>query len=155
MEELSWTLKPFDRLSAEELYEALSLRARVFVVEQQCAYTDPDGKDQAAFHLLGSQRGKLVAYARLFAPGAYFREAAIGRIVTAPEVRGTGAGKALVTKALELTQRLYGEGAVRIGAQRYLEKFYEGFGFRAEGEGYLEDGIPHVEMVWLPGPGRT
>lgn len=148
MKAFSWILKPFDRLTPAELYAVLRLRSRVFVVEQQCVYLDTDNKDQEAFHLLGMQDGDLVAYARLFAPGIYYQEAAIGRIVTAPEVRGMGVGKSLVEKSLEIAQRLYGEVPVRIGAQRHLEAFYGEFGFRADGEPYLEDGIPHVGMVF-------
>lgn len=151
MKTLSWILKPFDRLTAAELYAVLRLRSRVFVVEQQCVYLDTDNKDQEAFHLQGMQDGNLVAYARLFAPGMYYQEAAIGRIVTAPDLRGMGVGKALVQKSLEIALRLYGEVPVRIGAQRHLEAFYREFGFRADGEPYLEDGIPHVEMVCSPG----
>lgn len=151
MKALSWILKPFDRLTAEELYGIIRLRSRVFVVEQQCVYLDTDNRDQEAFHLQGMQESFLVAYARLFAPGIYYQEAAIGRIVTAPEVRGMGVGKSLVQKSLEIALRLYGEAPVRIGAQRHLEAFYGEFGFRADGEPYLEDGIPHVEMVFTPG----
>ena len=146
---LSWILRPFDRLSGGEIYNVLRLRSKVFVVEQQCLYLDMDDRDQEAFHLLGTQDGSLVAYARLVAPGAYYRESAIGRIVTAPEVRGMGIGKLLVKESLEIARRLYGDGTVRIGAQRHLEDFYAGFGFRADGEPFIEDGIPHVEMVLI------
>lgn len=145
-EEIHWVLKPFDRLTPAELYELLRLRSRVFVVEQQCAYLDSDGRDPEAFHLLGYRDGTLAAYARLFAPGAYYAEAAIGRIVTAPEARGAGVGRTLVAKSLEIAARLYGDGPVRIGAQRYLEGFYASFGFKPAGAPYLEDGIPHIEM---------
>ena len=148
MTALSWILRPFDRLSAAEIYNVLRLRSRVFVVEQQCLYLDMDNKDQEAFHLLGMQGDSLAAYARLFAPGTYYRESAIGRIVTAPEVRGTGIGKLLVKESLEIARRLYGDGPVRIGAQRHLERFYVGLGFQVAGEPYVEDGILHVEMVF-------
>jgi ElaA protein len=146
-EDITWRLKPFGRLAAEELYQAMRLRSRVFVVEQQCIYLDADGKDQEAFHLLGYLDGKMIAYARLFAPSKYFKEAAIGRIVVAEELRGQGAGKALMAESLEIARRMYGAGPVRIGAQKHLTAFYERFGFRAAGAEYLEDGIPHVEML--------
>jgi ElaA protein len=148
--DIRWILKPFDRLTPQELYELLKLRSRVFVLEQECLYLDQDDKDQQAFHLLGMRGDDLVAYARLFEPGNYYAEAAIGRIVTAPEVRGKGLGKALLTKAMEIATRLYGEGAIRIGAQQYLRKFYEELGFRVDGDPYLEDGIPHIEMIYPP-----
>jgi ElaA protein len=144
---IKWILKPFNRLTAEELYQVLRLRNEVFVVEQNCVYQDADNNDQKAFHLLGMQGKKLWAYARLFAPGDYYAEAAIGRIVTAPEVRGRGVGKALVGEAIEIARRMYGEVPIAMGAQCYLEKFYNSFGFQKAGDTYLEDGIPHVKMI--------
>ncbi|MFZ5446027.1 MAG: GNAT family N-acetyltransferase [Myxococcota bacterium] len=138
---------PFDRLSVSELHDLLQLRQRVFVVEQQCAYLDLDGADPLCWHGLGRLDGRLVATARLVPPGLKFVEPAIGRVVTAPEVRRTGMGRALMSEAVVQVQRLYPGEDIRIGAQRYLERFYESFGFEAEGEPYDEDGIPHVEMV--------
>lgn len=145
--DITWTLKPFDRLIAEEVYKILRLRSRVFVVEQQCLYLDEDNKDQQAFHLMGWQGELLAAYARLFAPGDYFPEASIGRIITAPEVRRTGIGKSLMEEAIILAHRLYGDSPIRIAAQCYLQKFYSSFGFEIAGKIFLEDGIKHVEMV--------
>ena len=144
---ITWESKPFSALSIDELYELLALRARVFVVEQTCAYVDPDGKDKVAHHLLGRDgSGALVAYARLFDKGVYYTESAIGRVVTCPSIRRTGLGAVLVGEAVARTKRLFGL-PIRIGAQRYLERFYARIGFEAEGEPYEEDGIPHVEMV--------
>lgn len=147
MQQIKWILKPFHRLAAEELYQILQLRNEVFVVEQNCVYQDADNNDQKAFHLLGMQGEKLWAYARLFAPGAYYTEAAIGRIVTAPGVRGRGLGKALVKEAIEITRRMYGEIPIALAAQSYLEKFYAYFGFQKRGKDFLWDNIPHVKMV--------
>lgn len=147
MTAIAWSLKPFDVLSPAEIYDALALRQRVFVVEQACAYLDCDGKDAAALHLFGrDQGGALVAYARILPPGASFAETAIGRVVTAPSARRSGFGRALMTEALARARAAFG-GPVRIGAQRYLERFYSELGFVAEGEPYDEDGIPHIEMV--------
>ncbi len=146
-EEINWGLKPFERLTAKELYQVLLLRSKVFVVEQKCIYLDMDNKDQKAFHLMGWYHNLLVAYSRLFAPGDYFREAAMGRIISAPEVRGQGIGKLLMRESIEIAHRMYGEGAIRIAAQCYLEEFYHSFGFQREGGRFLEDGIPHIEMV--------
>lgn len=145
--DLRFALKPFDALSPAELYEILALRQRVFVVEQACAYLDCDGKDPAALHLLGRDaRGALVAYARLLSPGVSFAEAAIGRVVTDPAARRSGFGRALMNEAIARAREAFG-GPLRIGAQRYLERFYGELGFVADGEPYLEDGIPHTEMV--------
>ncbi|MGH2642493.1 MAG: GNAT family N-acetyltransferase [Chitinophagaceae bacterium] len=147
IEEINWSLKPFERLTAKELYQVLLLRSKVFVVEQKCIYLDMDNKDQKAFHLMGWYNNLLVAYARLFAPGDYFREAAIGRIISAPEVRGQGIGKLLMQESIKIAHRMYGNVSIRIAAQYYLEEFYQSFGFKSEGEQFLEDGIPHVEMI--------
>ena len=148
----TWRLSPYAQLTLDELYAVLQLRQRVFIVEQSCPFIDADGADDRAWHLMGwTQDGEgrplLGAYARLFAPGAMYAEASIGRVVTHPDVRRGGVGRALMWQALRQVAALAPGAAVRIGAQRYLEHFYASLGFVAEGEGYVEDGIPHVEMV--------
>jgi ElaA protein len=144
---MDWQVLPFHGLTPASLYEVLALRQLVFVVEQTCPYLDADGKDDRALHLLGrDEAGRLVAYARLFAPGASFAEAAIGRVVTHPAVRRTGAGRALMREAIARTREAFGPGPIRIGAQRYLERFYGDLGFEIASAPYDEDGIPHVEM---------
>lgn len=144
---LTWTLKPFADLTLAELYALLQLRSEVFVVEQQCAFQDIDGQDQAAYHLLGfSPEGELAAYARLFGPGLSYAEVSIGRVVASPRLRRFGLGRQLMRQALGECERLFGPQPIKIGAQLYLKAFYESFGFRQLGDGYLEDGIPHIYM---------
>ena len=143
--EFDWL--PFDRLSGREVHDVLQLRSRVFVVEQTCPFLDADGVDPSCWHALGREGGVLVATARIVPPGLKYEEPAIGRVVTAPEVRRTGAGRALMTSAIAQVQRLYPGQRIRLGAQRYLERFYGSFGFVPVGEPYDEDGIPHVEML--------
>lgn len=138
---------PFDRLTPRQVHDVLQLRQRVFVVEQRCAYLDADGADPKCWHALGVQDGVLVATARLVPPGLKFVEPAIGRVVTAPEVRRSGVGRQLMVEALAQVRRLWPGQPVRIGAQRYLERFYGSLGFVPVGEPYDEDGIPHVEML--------
>lgn len=140
---------PFDQLTVYQLYKLLALRQEVFAVEQNCVYQDCDGVDQKSWHLLGwNTDGKLVAYARLIPKDiSYPGFSSIGRIVTLSTVRGTGAGRLLVQKALEETYRLFGAESIQIGAQSYLLHFYQSFGFTAIGESYLEDGIPHIHMI--------
>lgn len=145
-----WQWAVFENLSGHDVYELMSLRQRVFVVEQDCVYQDADGRDSAAWHLLGwsaPDSGKLVAYARVFEAGARYDEMSIGRIVSAPEVRGTGVGRATVDEAMRKCGELWPHQPIRIAAQRRLEKFYETFGFTVTGEAYMEDGIEHIDML--------
>ena len=147
----SWQWSRFSELSPEDLYAVVRLREEVFIVEQQCAYPDADGRDPLAWHLLGwsdRENGKtLVAYARIFEPGLRYTEGSIGRVVTAPEVRGTGLGKALMAEALRRLDGLAPGQTIKIAAQRRLEKFYLELGFRTVSAPYEEDGIMHVDML--------
>ena len=132
--QITWQWSRFQDLAPEHLHEIVRLREVVFVVEQKCAYLDADGRDPAAWHLLGwrDEAGarKLAAYARIFEPGIRYPEASVGRVVTAPETRGTGAGRQLMAEALRRLDGMAPGQPVRIAAQRYLERFYSSFGFR-------------------------
>ena len=144
---LRWTWKRFEALSLDELYDALALRCRVFILEQG-PYQDPDGLDQVSWHLLGyDETGVLQAYLRVVDPGTKFSEPSMGRVITSPEVRGTGAGRLLVAEGVRRIDEAWPGQANRISAQAHLADFYGGFGYVVQGESYLEDGIPHVEMV--------
>ena len=142
-----WICKPFDHLTPAELYAILQLRNEVFVVEQNCVFQDADDKDQRAWHLMGFNDKKLVAYSRILPPGVAFAEASIGRVVTSPSVRRSGVGRELMHQSLARLQELFGPVPIRMNAQRYLQKFYGSFGFVQDGEPHLEDGIEHIEMV--------
>lgn len=145
---LNWRWKTFAELEREELYACLRLRQQVFVVEQGCAFLDADGLDGEARHLLGVDgAGELCAYLRVLAPGRVYREIAIGRVVTAPQIRGRGLGRELFARGLRLARRCFPGHGVRIGAQQRLVPFYREAGFVTAGEPYLEDGIRHVEML--------
>lgn len=145
---ITWICRPWAELTCDELYAALVLRARVFVVEQTCPYLDLDGLDRASEHLWTTgPDGAPVAYLRLVPPGAKYAEPSLGRIVTAPEVRRHGLGRPLVREGLRRLRDRHGDVAVRIGAQKYLERFYGEAGFVRDGDDYDEDGIPHIEMV--------
>ena len=133
-------------MTALEWHRVLALRAQVFVVEQNCAYQDPDGKDVVSYHLLMESGEELVAYARLVPPGVSYPEAAIGRVVTSQTVRGKGWGKTLMEIAIAQIQKKFEVNEICISAQSYLLKFYNDLGFAAEGEEYLEDDIPHWKM---------
>ena len=144
---LSIRIKYFDELSTNELYELLRLRSEVFVVEQDCVYQDIDSKDQKAVHVLGYDNNKLVAYTRLFRPGDYFNESSIGRVVVREEARGSGAGYEIMKASITFINKVLNMLEIRISAQTYLKKFYNNLGFKEVGEEYLEDGIPHINMV--------
>jgi ElaA protein len=150
MNEIIWSCKPFKDLTNEELYEIFRLRLEVFVVEQNCPYQDADRKDLRSLHVQGMQNGKLIAYSRIGPPGISYPEPSIGRVITSQEARRTGAGKILMERSMEFVRKEFGKVPVRIGAQKYLQKFYEGFGFVQMGEEYLEDGIPHIIMLFTP-----
>ncbi|UOQ52576.1 GNAT family N-acetyltransferase [Hymenobacter cellulosivorans] len=144
---LTWTSKPFADLTLPELYAVLQLRTEVFIVEQNCPFQDIDGQDQVAYHLLGyTPEGQLAAYARLFDAGQCYAQVSIGRVVVAPAFRRYGLGQELMRQAIAHCAQLFGPQPIKIGAQQYLTKFYQGFGFEQRGEMYLEDGIPHIYM---------
>ncbi|MGL5326049.1 MAG: GNAT family N-acetyltransferase [Aeromonas sp.] len=146
---MNWSLKPWSELTTDELYELLSLRAEVFVVEQRCPFQDLDGLDrrEGVWHLLGYRGELLAAYARIMAPGIGDESgAAIGRVVTSPRARGDGLGHQLIGEAVQACEVRWPTHSIWLGAQAHLQGFYGQHGFVAEGEGYVEDDIPHIGM---------
>ena len=144
---LRWEWKAFNDLTANEVYTILCVRQEVFVLEQECLYLDADGKDTNSFHIMGYDGKEIVAYARIVEPGISYKEVSIGRILTSEKGRGTGAGIELMEQTLTRIETHYGKVPVRISAQTYLLKFYQKFGFESTGKQYLEDEIPHTEML--------
>ncbi len=134
-----------DALAPRALHDALALRQRVFVVEQDCLYLDIDGHDVEALHVLGHQEDTLVAYARVLSPGARFDVASIGRVVVAPPARGRGVARALMRAAIAAAEARHGP-QLALAAQAHLEEFYASLGFVRVGDTYIEDGIPHIDM---------
>lgn len=145
-ESIDWQIKRFNELSLDQLYQIMSLRNEVFVVEQNCVYQDLDNKDQEALHVCGFLNDKLVAYARLFDAGVYFKDPAIGRVIVSMDARNLKIGHDLMKISIEAVAKFYGSESITISAQVYLLKFYQQHKFVAVGEEYLEDGIPHIEM---------
>ena len=145
---IHWRLARFDELSPQELHDIFQARVAVFVVEQQCPFQDVDGADPHCWHLAGrGADGAIVAYARLVPPGVKYEQPSIGRVLTAAAGRRTGAGRELMREAIARAEALWPGRDLRIGAQRYLERFYGGFGFVQSSEPYDEDGIIHIEML--------
>lgn len=140
-------IKTFKELSTEELYSILQLRSEVFVVEQNCVYQDIDFKDQNALHVIGVKDDDIVAYTRCFKPGFYFKEASIGRVVVKDTERKYGYGYDIMNASIKAIKNAYDTDTIKISAQTYLNTFYTNLGFSNIGEGYLEDGIPHIAMI--------
>ena len=147
MKAVHWKIKSFIELSGTELYEILKIRQQVFVVEQACYYLDDDGYDDKAIHLWAEQNGEILAYCRIFDAGNKYQEASIGRVLTNPNYRNLRLGKTLMKFALLTIEARFRAAGVRISAQDYLLRFYSEFGFNDTGKKYLEDDIPHTEML--------
>jgi ElaA protein len=147
---ITWVCKYFNELTPEELYAILRLRSEVFVVEQNCVFLDMDNKDRYCDHIMAWSDNGLVGCSRIVPAGISYVETSIGRIVSSPAFRGRGIGRELLTKSIGILYTLHGRRDIRIGAQHYLLRFYESFGFVQKGEIYLEDGIEHIEMLLSP-----
>lgn len=146
---ITWYHKHFKELNTTELYQILQLRNEVFIVEQHCPFQDLDDKDLKCYHLIGfdTDSQKMMAYTRIVPAGISFKEASIGRVITSPLARKGGIGRQLMNKSIELLEELYGGVSIKIGAQLYLKKFYESYGFQQVEEVYMEDGIEHILMI--------
>ncbi len=147
MNNIQWYCKKFTKLSVTELYEIMKLRSEVFVVEQKCVYLDADGKDEKSHHFYAVENGSIAAYARLLPPNTSFKEASVGRVLTAQSQRRKGLGIILMQKCIAKTLDLFDTTSIKIGGQLYLKSFYEGLQFKQCSEVYDEDGIPHIEMI--------
>ena len=141
------TFKFFSELTTQELYQILQLRSEVFVVEQNCIYQDIDGKDKKAIHIIGVVKNKIVAYTRCFKPGDYFKEASIGRVVVKKNERKLKRGNQIMIHSIKTIEKVFQTKTIIISAQSHLISFYNNLGFYSAGNEYLEDGIPHIEMI--------
>jgi len=144
----TWFLKTFNELSSDELYNILKLRNAIFIVDQQCVFADIDGRDQTyCYHFFCTLNGQIIAYARIFGPDQIYQEPCLSRVCTSLDQRGKGMGKELLKRTLDEMSRLFPGQSIRIGAQLYLKTFYENFGFKIDGDRYIEDGIEHIQMI--------
>jgi len=147
---MKWQLKKYNELSIDEFHNILQLRINVFVVEQNCAFPELDGKDKLAYHFFAfadENPDQIIAYTRIFKPGDYYDEAAIGRVVVHPNFRKDGIGYRLMVNSISQIKKLFKTNKIKIGAQSYLKNFYESVGFKKIGVDYVEDGIPHIHMI--------
>ena len=144
---MNFTLKKFEQLTTGELYSILKVRTEVFVVEQNCPYPEVDGKDLKSYHLYKEEDGEVIAYLRILPPGVSYEELSIGRVLVKKEYRGQKLAHQMLEYALQFIQNKLNETTVKIQAQAHLRNFYGSFGFKAVTETYLEDNIPHVDMI--------
>ncbi len=148
---MNWTIQSMASMDAITLYEIIALRFKVFIIEQACLYEEIDFKDINATHVYGKDdTGKIIAYLRILDSGVSFEEVSLGRVVVNPESRKNGIGNELMHVGLKAVRDIYGEVPIRISAQAYLEGFYNALGFVAQSVIYLEDDIPHIEMLLNP-----
>lgn len=148
MEKITWTTKHFSELTAREYFDVLYLRTEIFVVEQDCPYQEVDHKDQKAYHLWGETgTGEVIAVSRILPQGVSYDEVSIGRVALKKEYRGKGIADEMMLKTFQFIQQEFGAVPIRISAQEYLINFYHKHGFNQIGKIYLEDNIPHVEML--------
>ncbi len=138
-------IKHYSELTVDELHDILQARVEVFVVEQDCVYQDIDGYDKEAHHVwLEDENKKVLSYCRVL-PKGRVRDVSIGRVITT--VRGRGYGLTVMQAAIDTARKIYGDAVIRIEAQKYAKGFYEKLGFKQDSGDFLEDGIPHIEMV--------
>lgn len=144
---MKWEIKKFKELSVDELYRILELRNDVFVVEQECIYQDCDRKDLEAYHLFCIENDKIIATLRILEKGISYDEISIGRVVVDKLYRRKNLGRKAMEMAIDFINNTYGNSPIRISAQVYIKEFYESLGFNAVSDIYLEDDIPHIEMI--------
>lgn len=148
---LDWQVKHFRDLSLNEFHDIIAIRIEVFVIEQNCTYQDLDGKDKKCYHLIcRDDKGDIVSTARIAQPGLIYDEIALGRIVITEKLRGKGFGHELMKECVEFCKVKFGNTSIRMSAQSHLKKYYEHHNFIPTGKEYLEDGIPHSEMLYIP-----
>lgn len=144
---MEFIVKAFHDLTLNDFHDIIALRIEVFVIEQNCPYQDLDGKDKVGFHLLVKQDGKIIGTTRILPQGVSYPEVSIGRVVIAKSHRMLKIGHQLMEKSMEFVYQYFGLVDVKLSAQKHLEKYYNHHGFLSTGKEYLEDGIPHVEMI--------
>lgn len=139
-------VKHFSQLTRDELFEIYKLRVAVFIVEQQCAYPEVDDADRQAYHIWLRDEDGIQAYLRVLPAGATFDTVSIGRVIAVK--RRCGLGSRIVAEGIRAAKEKFGARVITIEAQTYAKGLYEKAGFIQSSEEFLEDGIPHIRMVW-------
>ncbi|HGI5194733.1 TPA: GNAT family N-acetyltransferase [Streptococcus agalactiae] len=139
-----WNVKTFDNLTTHELFQIYKLRVSVFVVEQDCPYQEVDDEDLICLHGMNWVDGQLATYYRLIPEDDKVH---LGRVIVNPDFRKKGLGNQLVEYAIKFSEANYPNKPIYAQAQAYLQDFYQSFGFQPVSDIYLEDNIPHLDMV--------
>ncbi|MFC4559946.1 GNAT family N-acetyltransferase [Virgibacillus kekensis] len=142
-----WHIKTFQELSNEELYALMKIRVEVFVVEQECPYPELDDNDQQAIHYFYEENGRIVANVRILPSGSKYKEVSIGRVLVAKEFRGKGFAKEIMNRAIDFIVNEWNEKKIFLQGQEHLKKFYSDLGFTQISDAYMDDGIPHIDMI--------
>lgn len=149
---MNWQICSFEQLTREQLYRLLALRCQIFVVEQDCAYQDPDGLDTRSevLHIMAWDQSQLLASGRILGPGVQTAEHVwIGRLAVTPGARGQGLARKLMQEAISAARVNWPGYPLRLSGQVYIRDFYASLGFVPVSDEYLEDGIPHQDMELL------
>lgn len=146
--QLDWNMKNFQELTNDELYSIMKARVDVFVVEQECPYEELDNYDQEASHCFLKIDGRIAAYVRILPKNTKYEEVSIGRVLVVKNFRGNGYAKLIMKKAMNYAENQWQENKIKIQAQKYLHTFYSSLGFNQVSDVYLDDNIPHIDMIW-------
>lgn len=145
---MNWNVKKFEELKCEEIYKILQIRNKIFIVEQKCVYQDCDGKDKKSYHLYLEDKGEVISYSRILLRKVSYNEVSIGRVLVNKNYRGTGIARKMMIEAINFIEKNLGEKEIKIQAQCYLIDFYKSLGFKEISNEYLEDNIPHIDMLY-------
>lgn len=145
---MNWKIKKFEELTTNELYMILKVRNEVFILEQTCPFLDCDDKDRSSYHMFLENNNEIIAYCRLLPKGVAYKESSIGRVLVSKNYRGQNLAKELMEKGINFIIKNMNENEIKIQAQAYLLKFYSSFGFIPISDEYIEDDIPHIDMIY-------
>jgi ElaA protein len=147
---MQWFCKHFNQLDTQTLYDILRIRVDIFVVEQTCYYPELDGIDclKDTLHVYAIEEGKIIAYLRCIAPGeTYEHDSAIGRVLINEQARGRGLGHDLIKAGIKACEQAWPAHDIHLSAQEHLQSYYLQHSFETVSDMYLEDHIPHINML--------
>lgn len=144
---INWSVKHFNELTTGEFHDIIKLRVDVFVVEQNCPYSEVDDLDRPSWHVQGTMENELIAYARIIPPTKKDPHVHVGRVIVKKNHRSSGIGHELMSRTMMETVERFPKNNIELAAQSLLTDYYEKHGFKIIGEEYPWDGIPHKDMI--------